>query len=78
MRNLNGLFLLLKKGEKFCATIGENPFLKVFEENKVINKLEELQNKTKKLIIFEKISEIFDYFYEEKSLIYETDEKEKN
>lgn len=75
LKVLDGLFLLLKKGEKFFNE--ENLILKNFEENNGFLILEELQKNHPKTIIFKKISSIIDYFYDEKPEIYEGDEEEK-
>lgn len=77
LRNLSTLFFLLRRGDRFIKEFGENPFLRDFERNDGIKKLETIQQTTGKESVSQKISEILDHFYEEKSEIYEGDEEEK-
>ena len=59
---LEGLYLLLKRGDHMSQN-GENPFLKIFEENLGPKKLEELQSHPSKYV-FKKANEMLEHFFE--------------
>lgn len=62
MNILEGLFILLKKGDNIKGK-EENPFLKIFEDNMGVKKLELIQKHPSKGV-FRKVTEILEHFFE--------------